>query len=183
MRRAHHTSACRIPTLRDSLLSRLDGTHRGDIPMGAHNVGQLAAGAGSSRARRGQRPTMCSSARRCRFPVSQQRGRPLAATVPVTLPAGSPARAISHIARRSAGLKTSPAYSPWRRHLTPATARARPGDLQKPRNAANADGLADRSLCGPGNEADSRSDLQLCMVAGAGFEPTSAKPTVLQPAP
>jgi hypothetical protein len=65
---------------------------------------------------------------------------------PVTVLGGSPACAISPHRLAFCRLENFSAYSPWRRRLTPAMARARPGDLQKPRNVAKADGLADRSL-------------------------------------
>ena len=136
--------------------------------MGAHNVGQLAEGAGGNRVRTGKRPTVYTSARRRRFLVSQKQRRRRPGHLPRR---ESCSRNLPH---RPAfcGLENLSAYSPWRGRLTPAMAGAQPGDLQKPRKRWER-----RRSCGPlpmraPNEADSRSDLQIYVVAGVGFEPT-----------
>ncbi len=64
------------------------------------------------------------------------------------------------------------AYSPWRSHLPPARSSARRADLQKLRNPAKAPGCPDLFLLSEGNAADTSSELQFCVVAGVGFEPT-----------
>jgi hypothetical protein len=50
-------------------------------------------------------------------------------------------------------------------------APARRADLQEPRGVANAGGVADRSLSGCCDAAETSSDQQFYVVAGPGFEP------------
>ena len=100
-------------------------------------------------------------------------GQLVASPVTVPSPLGVLPRNLPHRAAFS-GLELLRVFSVTQ-HLTPATASARPGDLQKPANAGNAgnaDGNADRAPLRASNEAYSRSDLQLYVVAGVGFEPT-----------
>jgi hypothetical protein len=69
-------------------------------------------------------------------------------------------------------LENFSAYSPWRRH--PTRPRREPSRVTC-RNRATPGTptvLRTASLRWHGNEADSRSDLQLYVVAGVGFEPT-----------
>jgi hypothetical protein len=54
----------------------------------------------------------------------------------------------------------------------PAGATAQRADLQESGGTANADGVADRSLSGRRDDAETGSDQRFCVVAGVGFEPT-----------